>query len=211
MKLVVITPVGPGHEKIVARAAASVHNAASNNAPWFTHVSHEIIPDHQGKIGRSAARNLAMRKNKDADWFFFLDADDIMRPDALHFCRFDKVATFGAVFLRAGFTADNVHPVTWETIGKLGARGTLSMGFFLKASTDIEFDESLDAGEDFDFYMRLPSFEKVKPPLVDIGRDTPSAGGPRGYERLDWIAVCDRVVKKYARENPVKFGIKETA
>lgn len=83
------------------------------------------------------------------------------------------------------------------------------MGFFCRAdvAARLLFDESLDAGEDFDFYMRLPDFVKIAAPLVEIGRDAPSAVGPRGYRSLNWIEVCNRVIEQAISREPYKFGV----
>lgn len=61
----------------------------------------------------------------------------------------------------------------------------------------LRFNESLDVGEDFDFYMRLESFVKVPHVLVAIGYDQPSAGGPRGGDNRDWMETCKQIVRSY--------------
>jgi glycosyltransferase involved in cell wall biosynthesis len=209
MKLVVVTPVGPGHETIFERAAQSVQTAVEHSSPIFTDVEHFVVWDTKGEFGRSAARNRAILSSQDADWFFFLDADDIMRPCALEYCMLNSAATFGAVYQRGATIRENVWPCDWRSIVDYGARGTLSMGFFCRADVArrLRFNEDLDAGEDFEFYMRLPHFVKVRSPLVEIGRDTPSAVGPRGYISLDWIGVCNTVIEDAIRCDPDKFGI----
>lgn len=214
MKLAIITPVGPGHERIADRAMISVSEATSYSWGPFTEIRRQVVPDPEGVIGRSAARNAGMKLHRDADWFFFLDADDEMTPEALTLCDQTVDATFGAVALSGKVVPENVWPCTWFMIGRrCGARGTLSMGFFCRASValDLLFNEEMDAGEDFDFYMRLPTFTKVKPPLVNIGRDVPSAGGPRGYEALDWIAVCNQIIDDAVKRAPSKFEPRTSA
>src|SRR6185369_8553529 len=194
MRLAVITPVGPGHEEIVRGAIASVEAAA----PGPFSVRHVLIDDLYGNLGRSKARNRGMVA---ADWYFFLDADDRMRPDALTLNDFDYEATFGAISLDGKITKENVQPCGWQEIARHGAFGTLSMGFFCHADVaqELRFNEDLDAGEDFDFYMRLPNFTKIEKPLVDIGYSLPSAGGPRGYEKIDWVGVCNKVIHDFGR------------
>lgn len=190
MRCRVITPVGPGHEDIVWRAVKSV-SEAKKRPGRFREIQHMVVPDILGEMGRSAARNSAMWD----DWMFFLDADDQMMPDAFEKCVFDVSATFGAICLDGRVVESNRFPCTKEDILKRGPRGTLSMGFFYKGG--LKFNKGMDAGEDFDFYMRLPSFVKVRRPLVSIGRSVPSAGGPRGYEKLDWLAECQKVINAY--------------
>lgn len=190
MKLNIITPVGPGHEDIVQRCNASVWAEMQRTRIWDD-VYHSVVMD-DGR-GRSACRNMPM---DDADWFFFIDADDILLPGALDQVDLTTDATFGAIQVDGKITQENKYPCTWETIRQYGARGTLSMGCFVR-NTGLRFDTTLDKGEDFDFYMRLKSFVKLQIPLVNITR-FPSAGGPRGYAKIDWVKECDRVISRYA-------------
>lgn len=185
----VITPVGPGHEDVVVRAAMTVQ-AATYNPGMFDYIEHCIVDDRDGGMGRGLARNKAMWDG----WMFFLDADDMMMPDAFELCDFDSPATFGAVCIEGVITEANKFPCTQADLKKYGARGTLSMGFFYNGN--LRFNEDMIIGEDFDFYMRLPSFVKVKEPLVSIGRG-PSAHGPRGYDRIDWQGECQKVISSY--------------
>ncbi len=196
MKLAVITPVGPGHEGILPLAVMSVMHLESY---CFDQITHVIVRDIDGKLGRSKARNLGMI---DADWYFFLDADDIILPDATRFvlsCGEEITAIFGAVLINGRVISQNLWPCRLEHIYEYGGLGTLSMGCFVRADVarEVRFDETLDKGEDFDFYLRLPNFYKVKPPLVSINNKILSAGGPRGYEELDWLATVREVVDKY--------------
>ncbi len=198
MRLAVITPVGPGHEGILPLAAMSVINLE----PWcFNEIIHVIVNDTDGKLGRSRARNSGMI---DADWYFFLDADDIIMPYAPRFVekvhdKFDAI--FGAVQINGRVTPQDKWPCRIEHLYEHGGQGTLCMGFFVKGEVarDLLFDETLDKGEDFDFYMRLPSFHKLKVPLVSINSKMPSAGGPKGYKELDWQKTCREVVEKYKK------------
>lgn len=196
MKLAVITPVGPGHESALPFAALSVMRLEYHD---FTEIIHVVINDTKGKLGRSRARNLGMETP--ADWYFFLDADDVMMPDATKFVKEDYLAIFGAVQINGRVVRVNKWPCRKEDIYEHGGQGTICMGFFVKADVarDLKFDETLDVGEDFDFYMRLPSFYKVKAPLVSVYSKVPSAVGPRGYEELDWFEACREVVERYRK------------
>jgi glycosyltransferase involved in cell wall biosynthesis len=204
MKLAVITPVGPGHQGCVKRAIESVAGRGR-----FSSVEHVVIDDTCGEMGRGAARNAGMI---DADWYFFLDADDTMHPDALGAVNLDKQATFGSVRLNHG-NAKNVHPCGWREVALYGARGTLSMGFFCRADVArrLRFNEAMDAGEDFDFYLRLDSFAKIEQPLVIIGYDVPSATGPRGYVRIDWVGICNKLITAAVANDPAKYDLRGDA
>ncbi len=210
MRLVIITPVGPGHEVYAERAIKSVHEASWHRV-GFTSVRHVVVSDKDGKLGRSKARNIGMAD--DADWYFFLDADDRLRGDALTRNDFEAPATFGSLSLNGRPFISNVWPCGWREVALHGARGTLSMGFFVRAdlAQRLRFDEAMDRGEDFDFYMRLPGFTKLAEPLVDIGYDLPSAGGPRGYDSIDWIGICNAVVAKAVMKDPNKYDVSRDA
>lgn len=209
MILCVITPVGPGHDIIVDRTIDSVLKARTGP---FSIVRHEIVYDHEGKLGRSRARNIGMDVCPEADWYFFVDADDRMRSDALLLNDFDSAATFGAVSLDGKVISD-VWPCTWRDIALRGAVGTLSMGFFCKGelARSLRFNEDMDAGEDYEFYMRLPCFTKRSVPLVDIGYLTASAGGPRGYVRIDWAGICNTQIAEAVKRAPEKFDLRGDA
>jgi len=199
MKLVVITPVGPGHESILPLAALSVLHLEYHE---FTEIQHVIVNDTKGKLGRSKARNLGMETP--ADWYFFLDADDVMMPYATRFIGCvgpSASAIFGAVQINGRVPPINKWPCRRNDLFEHGGEGTICMGFFVKAEVaqEVRFDETLDKGEDFDFYMRLPSSYKVKPPLVSVNSKIPSAVGPKGYEELDWHKTCREVVERYRK------------
>lgn len=205
VSLTVITPVGPGHEAPALIARETVRNAALGP---FDDVHHLVIHDERGNLGRSAARNLGI-KDAETDWLFFLDADDRLRTNALENNDFDSPSTFGAVSLDGIVTHRNVYPCTFQDIALKGARGTLTMGFFCKTeiARQLMFNESMDAGEDFDFYLRLPAFTKRPVPLVDIGYSVKSATGPRGYEKIDWIEICNKQIAKAVEREPEKFNL----
>lgn len=207
MKLAVITPVGPGHGDIVDQAIASV-TAAQVNFGRFTEIDHVIVDDQHGLLGRGRARNIGM---KDADWYFFLDADDQMTPDALTLCNFDHAATFGLVSLstKRNIKAPDIYPCGWRELATHGASGTLTMGFFCRAdiARALRFNETMNVGEDFDFYLRLPDFIKIDRPLSVIGYDLPSAGGPRGYQKTDWHAACSALIAAAKAKDPEKYDL----
>jgi hypothetical protein len=83
------------------------------------------------------------------------------------------------------------------------------MGFFCRAdiARELRFNEELNAGEDFEFYMRLHSFTKRDYPLAKIGYDLPSATGPRGYSSLDWVKICNGFIAAAVERNPAKYDL----
>ena len=202
MKLSVITPVGPGHEHHVPDVRQSVEEAWEIGHGPFTSIEHHVMFDPAGLCGRSRVRNMAMDEHP-ADWHFLLDADDRLHPKALKYVDTKVAATFGFICLRypsgrrqlAHWNVPN--PVTRETLFEVGAKGTLSMGCFVRGDLGLRFNEDMDVAEDFDFYMRLPSFTKVGAILVRIGYDQLSASGPRSSGACDWIGECNKVIDSY--------------
>jgi glycosyltransferase involved in cell wall biosynthesis len=214
MHLTVVMPIGPGHEAASYECFASIRAA---HAPPRT-LTVRLIEDREGRLGRSRVRNLGVAYSPEADWFLFIDADDLCHPEA--FVRFEKalneqpdlIAVFGAVCVQREEKApaiipENVYPLDWDGLIEHGAAGTLSMGCFIRADVAraTRFDESMDAGEDFDFYLRALEgrpWTKIGEPLVIIRRDVPSATGPRGYQSLDWRAACQKVIDRWKSALP---------
>jgi len=195
LKVIVVIPVGPGHDDVALAAQASVVQTWAQSHGPFGEMQVALAPDHDGLLGRSAARNKGMEENP-ADWHFLLDADDTMCPYAFAMVDLRVDATFGTVYRAGRPVKGNRAVVNLRILRLFGARGTLSMGCFVRGDLGLRFDEELDVGEDFDFYLRLTSFTKRREPLVNIGTG-PSAGGPRSSERCDWWQECDKVVARY--------------
>lgn len=196
MKCVVIIPIGPGHTRQASYAVESVMHAWETARGPFTEL--EVAPqlDTAGQLGRSKARNNGL--SIPADYHFLLDADDRMMPNAFSLVDQGSPATFGMVCLDGVVAHKNILPVTRDTLFKYGAVGTLSMGCFLRGNLGLRFDETIDVGEDFDFYMRLPNFTKIPLPLVSIGYwHTESAGGPRTSKGTDWGKACRTAIEAY--------------
>ena len=197
MNVAVIIPVGPGHGEYAGSAAASVLVAWERDPGPFDAMRLDVVEDLDGTLGRSAARNLGMDRSP-ADWHFLLDADDRMLPDAFGLVDLTAPVTFGTIMLDGRLHTRDRYPVTHEAIREHGADGTLAMGCFVRGDLGVRFNETLHKGEDFDFYMRLPGFTKLRVPLVNIGYRTPSALDPRGTPG-EWLEACRTVVDFYAR------------
>ena len=194
MRVSVIIPVGPYHREIAEGARQSVMEAWANPGP-FRSLNIDLCYDHAGG-NRSRARNEGL--SKPCDWYFLLDADDRMMREAFSLVDLSAPATFGQIMLDGKRSKRNRHPVTRADLFEHGADGTLTMGFFLRGDLGLRFDETLENGEDFDFYMRLPGFVKVKPPLVNIGYSTISGNGKhKGFEG-GWHEACRKVIDSYA-------------
>lgn len=219
MNFSVVIPVGPGHEVICNRAQKSVCDASSNliNGDNCEIV---LISDVDGHLGRSTARNVGLeRAAQKSDWVFLLDADDEMHPNAfeifydnIEFISSNKIkALFGSVLINKNIKrTDDSRFISWDLLMNLGARGTLSMGFFINAkdAADHKFLSGMDMAEDFEFYCSFfakHEIMKVPYPICIIGYDIPPASGPKGYGKkgIKWLEVCDKVVNFWSKRGRV--------
>lgn len=212
MKCAVVTPVGPGHELFALDAEESVRHAHATAAGPFAEIVYIGIDDTRGELGRSAARNQGVERARQAgaEWIFFLDADDVMCPQAFagvaaHLDHYDAI--WGAIYELAEddetgvVRAGQLMPIT--RIDQLLANDpfiTLQIGHFVKTAAALAtpFDPQLDAGEDFDYYLRMWSqFKcvKITQPFFYNRRDT-YAGGPRAATNRDWRMAVERILRE---------------
>lgn len=210
----VVIPIGPGHERY---AEDCIESAFSARRPFGVDIDVVAVPDGDGKLGRSAARNLGASKAK-YDWLFFIDADDIMDPDAIMaLCdtlkkRPEIKALWGECWSQRGFPTKfseekPEHDRTfdsWETLQANGPYIGLCVGFFVHrdALDDVGgWYEAWDYSEDFElFYALIHSvpFAKIDGRrLVLIRRWLARASGPRGY-RSDMTAKTPMMVDHYS-------------
>lgn len=215
MKCAVVTPIGPGHEYFALDAEESFNHARATTCGPFAQIDFIKVDDTRGELGRSAARNLGVAQAHEAgaDWIFFLDADDILCPHAFANAggcldRYDAV--WGGIYeLAADEESGVIRPgqlLQITRIDQLLANDpfiTLQIGHFVKTAAALAtpFDQQLDAGEDFDYYLRLWSkFNciKVAEPFFFNRRNT-YAGGPRAATDLDWRTAVERIVCEKCR------------
>jgi FkbM family methyltransferase len=210
MKCAVVTPVGPGHEYFALDAEESVRHAHATAPGPFDEVVYIKVDDTRGELGRSAARNrgVQLAQEAGAGWIFFLDADDIMCPYAFanatpHLDRYDAV--WGAIYELADdeeagvIRAGQLLPIT--RIDQLLGNDpfiTLQIGHFVKTAVALAtpFAPQLNAGEDFDYYLRVWSqFKcvKIEQPFFYNRRNT-YAGGPRAATDRDWRMAVERII-----------------
>jgi FkbM family methyltransferase len=165
------------------------------------------VDDGNGALGRSKARNIGVRNalNAGANWVFLLDADDLMTPRA--FSIFSEYADhFDAVWGLVAIKPPNVteHHIRFpqaltlrslEELLLLDPFITLSMGHFVRTSVAIElpFDETMDAGEDFDYYIR--AWEKYRcikiAQVLSVNRSDLHSTGPRPATAEQWRAAAN--------------------
>lgn len=216
--LFIITPVGPGHENLINECKRSIENAVHFSTGAFSKAEHIIIDDTQAKLGRSKARNMGINQSlkKGADWIYFIDADDLLDEKA-----FENVGPFideyDAIWgLISSFSNNQspfprtLQPRCISSITDLLCFDpflTIQMGLFVKGChmKNIRFNESLDTGEDFDFYLQLwRSFKCIKAPYVFFhNRRGQHSKGNRSGDGRQWRNNVENLVLDFCKENNI--------
>jgi FkbM family methyltransferase len=212
MKCAVVMPVGPGHEWLALDASESVDRAFQAAPGPFSGYAVIEVDDTQGALGRSSARNqgVARAVRENADWIFFLDADDLMHPGAFavaarYIQRYDAV--WGAIseltedeeggILRQG---QLMEMSSFPQLLANDPAGTLQIGHFVKSAIALAtpFNPDLDAGEDFDYYLRVwAKFNCIKiPQPLFFNRRGMHATGRRGGTGTQWWKAVRRVISE---------------
>ncbi len=209
----IISPIGPGHDVIYQAAANSIRAACEKSAGPFREIIPFRIDDSEGKIGRSRARNAAVQQaaQQGIEWVFFLDADDMLVPDIFinvepYLDNYDAI--WGQIF-----SFDNGTSQAKYREGQLGTTDrfsdilnndpyyTLQMGHFVRTEIALAnpFNEQMDVGEDFDYYLRIWEKHrciKLGVPLFANRRGLHS-GGPRSATGRDWTTVVNQLLQQY--------------
>jgi hypothetical protein len=217
----VITPIGPGHEILVREAQASVEGAFRANPGPFSHVLFMGLPDRDGAQGRSRRRNegIDFALANGFEWIFFLDADDLMAGDAFtaaapHLDGTDAV--FGLIAEQKNGAQPMLRP---RQLGPTTALAdvlasdpflSLQMGHFVrtKAAAAIRFDESMDTGEDFKYYLELwQQFRCAKINRVFfLNRRGLHSTGPRSAHGGNWRQAVAQVFAEFCARHAVTLS-----
>jgi FkbM family methyltransferase len=191
----------------------------------FVHIEHICMDDSQGRIGRSRARNIAVRTacDRGMDWLFFIDADDLMAPNAFEIASLLS-GQYDAIWGKI-CSFDHATNQIDERPGQLGETThlydivfndpylTLQMGHFVKSeiAATSTFDEAMDTGEDFDYYLRIwKQYRCIRldAPLF-INRRGFHSGGPRSADGADWREAVHGVIDRFCdQDKPVTSFIK---
>jgi hypothetical protein len=215
----IIIPVGPGHESLYEAALESIHKAFQGDKGIFSGTAPLKIDDHEGKLGRSKARNLGIRKAAEMgiEWLFFLDADDLMAPHAFDYVTpylQDFDAVWGSIWtIEEGEDTPKERALqvpylfSIEDVLSYDPFETLQMGHFVKTLVAIEtlFDETRDTGEDFDYYLRIwGKYRCIKIPLpLFYNRRGLHSRGPKSATGAEWRESVESLLNEYRR----KYGV----
>ena len=207
MRCDVIIPVGRGHEDLYLQAVESVR-IATQWSGLFTDIKIKVIDDTKAKLGRSSARNIAV-ESSDADWLFFLDADDRLHPKA-----FDSIspyisdydAIWGNIWEYTNGVAVWRYQVpeidSYDRLISFDPYLTLQMGHFIKRDKFLPFDEEMDCGEDWDYYLRIWKSSrciKINDCLFLNQRGIHSTG-QRSATGKEWTEVVRNIIEKARHE-----------
>jgi len=219
LKCVVLTPVGPGHESLAEEAKASVEAACRNSCGPFAEVTFVPLLDLDGAKGRSSRRNdgINYALALGFDWIFFLDADDLMERNA-----FEAVAPyindFNAIFgliaeIHVGASSQAVlrpnqlaTTTSFSDILRYDPSLTLQMGHFVRTKTAaaIRFDATMDAGEDFKYYLDLwHQYRCTKiSRVLFINRRGSHSSGPRSADGEMWRKAVSGAFAEHCLRRP---------
>jgi hypothetical protein len=208
----VITPVGPGHENLYGECLASIENSFAVKKGNFSEIVPVRIDDPDGSLGRSGARNLGIKEASahDVQWIFFLDADDIMAPSAFEYVspyleEYDGI--WGSIWtIEQGETSARERPEQLPFLDSIEdvLQGdpflTLQMGHFVRTSVARAtlFNESLNTGEDFDYYLRVwEKYRCIKIPLPFFyDRRGLHSQGPKSATGHEWRQQVENIIRK---------------
>ncbi len=217
LKCAAVTPVGPGHAERARECRASIEAAWRENRGPFSRLEFHFVDDGRGAFGRSKARNMGTRAARDAgaDWIFFLDADDLMTPRAFSIFsgyadKFDAV--WGLMAIKPPDTAEHhirfPQALTLRSVDELLLLDpfmTLLMGHFVRTrvAVDLSFDEAMDAGEDFDYYIR--AWQKYRctkiTEVLSVNRSDQHSSGPRAATADQWRVAASARLSAGLKEN----------
>jgi len=219
MKCSVITPIGPGHEKLYEECRRSIETAVNHSTGPFDDISIVPVDDSAGTMGRSAARNkgITIAGSKKFDWIFFLDSDDLMLPDAFElagkYLR-DYDAVWGSIVEvkpdSQDMTLRNPQVFMMDNFNDLlmfDPFHTLQMGHFVR--TDVaeknRFNEDINTGKDFDYYLRIWEHYrciKIPAPLF-INRRGLHSTGARSATGKEWTNAVEALMNRYREKHGI--------
>lgn len=219
MKCAVITPIGPGHLKLYEECRKSIETAIENSHGPFDDISIIPVDDSAGSLGRSAARNrgVTIAASGKYEWIFFLDSDDLMLPDAFELAGKyigNHDAVWGTIVeVKSGsqdVTLRNPQVFMMQDFNDLlmfDPYHTIQMGHFIRteAAEKTRFNESMNTGEDFDYYLRIWEHYrciKIPEPLF-INRRGLNSTGPKSATGMEWSRAVEKIIDQYRKKHGI--------
>lgn len=219
MKCAVITPIGPGHEESYnSLARKSIEFAIKTSKGEFTEIIIIPMPDLQGVHGRSERRNSGVRhaKNIGCEWIFFLDADDYISAFAFedvskHLNSYDAI--WGNICSAPSNDIKSIVPRPNQLLQTNSVLDilrydpflTLQMGHFVKTDLVLQnpFDENMDVGEDFKYYLSIWGKYKCAKVLdvFFVNLRGNHSSGPRSADGAAWREAVTHEIAKFKYEN----------
>lgn len=219
MKCAVITPIGPGHVKLFEECRKSIETAVKHSSGPFDEISVIPVDDSAGELGRSAARNkgVSLAASEKYEWIFFLDSDDIIFPNA-----FDTVITYIKEYDAIWGTIVEVKPGSQDVVLRnpqvfmldnfndllmFDPYHTLQMGHFVRteAAEKNRFSESMNTGEDFDYYLRIwENYRCIKiPEPLFINRRGLHSTGAKSATGKEWNSALEALMRQYREKHGI--------
>ena len=183
--LVLVVPIAMIHERFRERFAAVVQKAWEYSPGPFSSMKIEFVED-KDRQGAGWGRNVGMDRNPEADWYFFLDVDDLPKPfcfEAMNRANADIV--WGVIEHRTQADAETFMVVDersfghygWDELVTFGHRGGsgFNTAFFIRGPTARSFRwfERTPVFEDVEYFILTTAhaeYERLKFPLVTIDK-----------------------------------------
>lgn len=159
-----------------------------------------------------------MAERAQAEWLFFLDSDDLMvfpnLWETAEHSAFEAVSSYlddydaiwGNIWESWADTVyhrPQIHEIdSLEKFLENEPFQTCQMGHFVRKSTFAGFDESLDVGEDVDYYVRMWKQHrcvKIWEPLM-LNRRGKHSKGPRSGSGREWTTKAEELIRRARAE-----------
>jgi hypothetical protein len=155
----------------------------------------------------------------DDHWLFFLDADDMMHSDAFvnhQYCQ-DYEAAWGTILeYHNGLELRRFQISCIESYNDLISYQpymSLQMGHFIKKSAWRPFNESMDVGEDWEYYLRIwkehddKCIKADRPFMVNVRGE--HSTGPRSGTGQQWTETVLPMMQAALEEASPKIELAE--
>lgn len=179
----VITPYCPRHKRCIDRCRKIVQQAWEYSPGPFSAMVHETIFD-DGHRGPGWGRNRAMENQPDADWYFFVDADDMAKRhcfEAMNWIEQLTDVVWGRVEQR---NRDGEDVVAWynvRTFREYGWGELISVGHDQGGGVNTTCFVRGDLARKFKWFERMYSYEDNEMFLCWASQGT--------FQRLDFPLV----------------------